>query len=140
VVQGEDREPTFTDSAAIPEDIRLFLLAHIDSISQWEGLLLLRADPHAEWSAADAAAKLYVEERDAAQLLSQLADRNILASIKVQSGLRYRYQPHSPEIAQAIDHAAEFYRAHLIPMTRFIHSKSKARLQQFADAFKLRKD
>lgn len=128
------------DPEAVPEDIRLFLLGHIDSISQWEGLLLLRADPQREWSAAEAAAKLYIDERQTAHLLSQLADRNVLASIKVQSGLLYRYQPHAHELAEAIDHAAAFYREHLIPMTRFIHAKPKARMQQFADAFKLRKD
>jgi hypothetical protein len=139
VVKGEDREPTL-DPQSIPEDIRLFLLSHIDSISQWEGLLLLRADADREWSAADAAAKLYIPEHETAHLLSQLADRNILAPIKAHASPLFRYQPHSPEIAQAIDRAADFYREHLIPMTRFIHSKPKARLQQFADAFKLRKD
>jgi hypothetical protein len=140
VVHGEDRPPVAADPGAIPEDIRLFLLGHIDSISQWEGLLLLRADSQREWSPAEAAAKLYIDERQAAHLLSQLAERNVLASIKVQTGLLYRYQPHSPEMAEAIDHAAAFYRDHLIPMTRFIHAKPKARLQEFADAFKLRKD
>jgi hypothetical protein len=140
VVQGEDRDPSSPDSTAIPEEIRLFLLAHIDSISQWEGLLLLRADPGREWSPAEAAQKLYISARETEQLFNQLADRNILATIRVQSALLYRYQPHTPELARAIDDAAEFYRVHLILMTRFIHAKPKARLQQFADAFKLRKD
>jgi hypothetical protein len=73
-------------------------------------------------------------------VLAQLADRNVLTSIETQSAIRYRYQPHSPELADVIDEAARFYRDHLIPMTRFIHAKPKARLQQFADAFRLRKD
>jgi hypothetical protein len=140
VVQGEDREPTSTDSAAIPEDIRLFLLAHIDSISQWEGLLLLRADAGSEWTPADAAAKLYIDERTAEHLLSQLVERNILTVLKTPSDTRYRFEPQSPDLQRAIDRAADFYRERLIAMTRFIHAKPKARLRQFADAFKLRKD
>ena len=36
----------------IPEDVQAFLLKRIDSIPQLEALVLLRANPEFEWSAA----------------------------------------------------------------------------------------
>ena len=47
----------------IPEDIRQFLLQHIESIAQWEGLLLMRADPAVVWSAAAIAARTVITKR-----------------------------------------------------------------------------
>ena len=52
----------------------------------------------------------------------------------------YRYQPHTAHLQQMIDSLAEFYGKHLVPITNLIHSKPKNRVQEFADAFRLRKD
>jgi hypothetical protein len=127
------------DLVDIPEEIKQFLLRNIDSVAQWEGLLVLLADSGREWTAAAVARKLYIGEPEAAQLLGQLAGRDIVA-IKSEPETFYRYRPGSPELSELIGRAADFYRLHLIPMTRFIHSKPRNRVQEFADAFKLRKE
>jgi len=36
----------------IPEDVKQFIIQHIDSIAHLEGLLMCRADPQKAWSAA----------------------------------------------------------------------------------------
>jgi hypothetical protein len=44
----------------IPDDVRAFLLQHLDAIAQLEALLLLRADPTCAWSAETIAKRLYI--------------------------------------------------------------------------------
>ena len=39
-----------------------------------------------------------------------------------------------------VERVAVLYRQCLIPITNLIHSKAKSRMQEFADAFKIRKD
>ena len=39
-----------------------------------------------------------------------------------------------------LERLAEIYAKHLVPVTNLIHSKPKPRIQEFADAFRLRKD
>lgn len=127
-------------NAAIPENVERFFLKDVDSIAQWEGLLLLYAYPDTEWSIQAVARRLYVDEREIARLLAQLAERHMLVSIERQSDVLYRYRPASPELAQTIAQAADIYRQYLIPVTHLIHSKSASRIQEFADAFRIRRD
>ena len=120
----------------IPQDVRQFVLEYIDSIAQLEALLLLRAQPQTEWSAAALAENIYVSKAEAEVIFKQLTTQGFLID---ETG-RYRYRPASSELEQITGRTAELYRQYLIPMTNLIHAKSKSRIQQFADAFMLRKD
>jgi hypothetical protein len=122
----------------IPDDVKIFLLRHIDSIAQLEALLLLRANPELDWSAETLAKRLYITTQETAALLERLH----IGGFLIASGSRspcYRYYPTSREPAM-IDRVAEIYAKYLIPVTNLIHSKPRTRVQEFADAFKLRKD
>jgi hypothetical protein len=123
----------------IPDDLAQFILEKIDSVAQLEALLLLRDDANVQWSAQALAKRLYITEKETAELLERLcADGFLVAS----SGppLLYHYQPGSQELGQMIDRAAALYSKHLVPVTNLIHSKPKTRVQEFADAFRLRRD
>lgn len=124
----------------IPDDVRRFLLQHISSISQWEGLLLLRAEPGARWTAAALARKLYIGEPDSAGILGQLAAAGFLAAEETAAGAVYAYRPRSPDVDGMVAQAAALYAKYLVPVTNLIHSKPKSGIREFADAFKLRKD
>jgi hypothetical protein len=52
----------------------------------------------------------------------------------------YRYQPASEELRGKIDQLADLYARHLVDVTLLIHSSLDRKAQQFADAFKWRKD
>ncbi len=124
----------------IPEAVRRFLLMNIDSIAEWEGLLLLRAHPNKAWSAHEASRNLYISEDAAAVLLAALVARGMAAAKNLPDGKIYKYKPASSELARMIDEAADLYRQYLIPITQIIHSKGRSRIQEFADSFRLRKD
>ncbi|HWQ36139.1 MAG TPA: hypothetical protein VNQ79_25100 [Blastocatellia bacterium] len=123
----------------IPDDVRQFILRNIDSIAQLEALLLLRGNPPEAWSVHAVAKRLYISDDETAPLLVRLCEQGFVVA---ESGapVQYRYQPATTELAQMIDRVAGIYSKQLVPVTRLIHSKPRTRIQEFADAFKLRKD
>jgi hypothetical protein len=127
------------NNQVIPNDIERFLIKHIDSIAQLEALLLLRSDPQTAWSIETLAKRLYISEKQTAEIISGLCTSDFLI-IKTNKPRRYQYQPGSVELGNMIDRVAEIYTKHLVPVTDLIHSRSRNRVQKFADAFRLRKE
>src|ERR1700739_278593 len=119
----------------IPEAVRDFVLQYIDSITQVEALLLLRANPNERWTLASTTKRLYTSERDVELVLSRLTTDGLLRN---DEGV-YRYNPSSPEMRSLIDQLAQIYARHLIPVTNLIHAKER-RIREFADAFKFKRD
>jgi hypothetical protein len=123
----------------IPDDIAQFIVEKIDSVAQLEALLLLRSCPEEKWSVRALSRRLYITEKETADVLAHLQIHG-LAINKTGEPLLYQYQPSSIELQQKVDRLAEIYARHLLPITNLIHSKPKTRVQEFADAFKFRKD
>jgi hypothetical protein len=119
----------------LPAALRGFLEDHIDSIGQLEALLLLRDARGVAWDPQTTAKRLYVGEQEALDVLTHLTAHRLINRV----GNRYRFDPQSDELLRAVDLLADYYRTHLIPITNLIHAKPR-RIQQFADAFKLKKD
>jgi len=118
----------------VPDDVRDYILNHIDSIAQLEALLLLRAHPSESWDVVQMARRLYISEPEVSDALARLLANDIA---RFESGT-FSYRP-KPEIRDLIDRVAATYKRHLIPVTNLIHSKP-SRINQFADAFKFRRD
>lgn len=133
------KEYLIMSGSFIPDDVARFILEKLDSIAQLEGLLLLRNSPEKQWSVQALAARLYIDEKQTAQLLSDLCKQSLAIMIPSDPPL-YQYHPGSTELRNMVDRVAEIYSTHLVPVTALLHSKAKARVQEFADAFKLRKD
>ena len=126
-------------SDLIPDDVRQFILDKIDSVAQMEALLLLRNNPELGWDVAAVAKRLYIDENQAGQTLARLLEEKLVIAQPGEPP-QYRYQPSSAELQQMVDRVAEVYSKQLVPVTNLIHSKPKTRVQEFADAFKFRKD
>jgi Mn-dependent DtxR family transcriptional regulator len=118
----------------IPDDIRDFILRHIDSVAQIEALLLVRSNPQESWNLPKIAARLYINDAAAAEALDRLCADGLL----VLADGTYRLEGISAENAQLIEQLHKLYTRHLIPVTNIIHSKPR-RIRSFADAFKFRK-
>lgn len=119
----------------IPAEVRRFLLGRIDSIAQLEALLLLHREAEQLWDGPRLAARLYIGEPQAAEILRALCAESLI----VNDGGRYRYADGDATQDQLIALVSAHYARHLIPVTNLIHDKPR-RVQQFADAFKLKKD
>lgn len=126
-------------SRPLPDEVRRFILTSVPSVPYLEALLLLRTEREAQWEAALVARRLYVTERNAAELL-QLLHQAGMAQAEGSAPVRYRYAPATDELARRVDELADAYAADLVAVTDLIHSRIDKRAQQFADAFRLRKD
>lgn len=124
----------------VPDDIRRFILTSVPSVPYLEAILLLRAEPDVGWDVPRLAARLYVAERQAAELLAALAAAGIARSEDQGDTALFRYAPATPELRERVDAVARAYSANLVEVTDLIHTRIDKRAQQFADAFRLRKD
>jgi hypothetical protein len=124
--------------ALIPDDVQAFLLKYIDSIAQLEALLLMRANASLVWVAETLASRLYITPQDTAVLLERLRTDGFLEALPNPPS-SYQYHPTSNELAHMVDRVADLYAKYLIPVTNLIHAKPRTRVQEFADAFRLRK-
>jgi len=123
---------------AIPDNLRRYLLASSLTVPHVEAILLLRHDPQSRWDAPALAARLYLPERRARQLLGELVEMRIFAA-DASTG-QYTYRPESVELASLLDLLADAYTRHLVEITRLIHTATSTAAEQFADAFRFRKD
>lgn len=119
----------------VPDDLKTFILEHIESVAQLEALLLMRREAEREWNAQGVAKRLYIPDHAAAEVLGQLRATGLLAA----KGTLYRYEPVTPELSAMVDRLAETYSRALIPVTNIVHN-NPLRLRKFADAFRFRKD
>jgi hypothetical protein len=127
------------DNFAIPEDIRRFVLTSIPSVPYLEALLLMRADPDQPWNRDSLARRLYVRDKVAEGLLADLCRSGVVAPSSPGDDA-FRYRPREDILRERIDRLAELYASHLVEITHLIHSSLDRKAQQFADAFKWRKD
>jgi hypothetical protein len=128
------------EKAPIPEDLRRFVLTSIPSVPFLEALLLLRANPARQWHSEMLAQRLYVRERTAHALLEDLCRAGMVGPCADTPQACYQYQPSSEPLRERIDALADLYARQLVEVTLLIHSTLDRKAQQFADAFKLRKD
>jgi hypothetical protein len=123
----------------IPVDVQQFILKRIDSIAQLEALLLLSGHAHVAWTAENVARRLYIKESDTVALMERMRDQGLVA-VEPGNPETYRYQPESAELDAIVKRVVESYVRHLVPVTNLVHEKARARVQQFADAFKFRRE
>jgi DNA-binding IclR family transcriptional regulator len=122
----------------IPDDVRRFVLTSIPSVPYLEAALLFYRASHMERTSTEVAHSLYLPEQKATELLQALCEAGIL---KMRSGASlYRYEPRDAELAAAIERLSSAYASDIIGVTHLIHDSLQKSAQQFADAFKLRKD
>jgi len=126
-------------ASAIADDVRRFVLTSIPSIPYLEAMLLLRNEEGTGWDNRILAQRLYLSEKSAADLLFGLEEAGILRA-EGQTPTLYFYAPESESLRGIIDRVAAAYSAHLVEITHLVHSTSARKAQQFADAFKWRKD
>jgi len=125
----------------ISEELRRFILTSVPSVPFVEALLIFREAAALAGGTPVTiealARRLYVSERQAAEILEQLRTARLVEPLPEGAG--HRYAP-DPDLAPVLDSLAIAYRTRLVEITALIHSRTGRMAQQFADAFKLRKD
>ena len=124
--------------ADIPDEVRRFILTSVPSVPYLEAINLMRAAPRVAWDAQQLARRLYLPEARAAELLAALAQAGIAEP--GQAPGTFCFSPATGELRAMLDELARVYAANLVGVTDLIHSRVDKRAQQFADAFRWRKD
>ncbi|HEY2586591.1 MAG TPA: hypothetical protein VGI81_12580 [Tepidisphaeraceae bacterium] len=124
---------------AIPNEVRQFLVDHVDSVMQLELILLLRGDPGRLWSGRDIVAELRVDAEWIESQLDELCRRRILLCYTGREP-RYQFKPADPGAIRAVKALAALYATHRVSIIGMIFSTPVDRLHNFADAFRLRND
>lgn len=124
-------------SSELPAELRRFILTSIPSVPYLEAVLLLRADPGQAWGAAQLARRLYVPEQRGAELVDLLRASGLAADSEPAGTIRYAP---AGDLGGLVDSLAAAYAQDLVAITRLIHSRIDRRAQQFADAFRFRKE
>lgn len=132
-------KPDKPETGVIPPHVRRFLLLNVASVPHLEAMLLMSEDSSRQWDVLRVARRLYMKEEPTAALLADLHRNGIISPVNESADL-YVYQPSSEEMRATIRDVAACYSKNLRLVTHLIHSRTAAQAQQFADAFKLRKD
>ena len=125
---------------SIPDEVVRLIHGRIESVMELEALLLLHARTQDEWRADDLARTLYLDAAAAGGLLSGLARRGLIGTRHGGPQLTFVYEPSTPEVARAVDRLAEVYATRRVAITGLIYAKPEDPMQDFSDAFRLRRD
>jgi hypothetical protein len=121
---------------ALSPAVTQFLAEYIQSLEQLEILLLLRAGPDRLWSPAD----IYEVVRSSPSSVTKRLESFVaLGFLTQESGSAlFRYAPPDP-LRAALDETAVAYQKWRIRVIEVIFAPEKDAVQNFADAFKVRK-
>jgi predicted transcriptional regulator len=123
---------------AIPSSVQTLLREHIRSIAQMEVLLRLREHPAVAKTVPELSEKLYTPESMTLSLLEGLKVVGLVDRVD-GSEPRFLYSPKSSELAQTVDQLAHLYQERRVTIINLIYANPVKHLQDFADAFRVRK-
>ena len=119
----------------IPADVQRFLADHIRSIAQLELLLMLHRERERTWTVAAAAKELYTAVSMTEPLLESL---RTIGLVSLQ-GDQYQYSPKQQPLDRVVSDLSQLYQQRRVTIVNLIYSAPVQKLQDFADAFRIRK-
>jgi hypothetical protein len=119
-------------------DVLRFIENRIDTVPEFEALLLFWEKRPTALTVKELATRLYVPRGVGAAVIRALERRKFI--MPIADGSKYSYDAAWEPDGEFMARVAETYRRHLIPVTRLIHSKASAAVLEFARAFEPRKD
>ena len=113
-----------------------FIQTTIPAVDAAELLLLFHSKPELQWSAQEAVAKLGpgISISGALKYLEQFQSRGLVASVDD----KFQYRPGS-EHAAHVAILAQAYAQRPVTLIRVIYALRDSKIQNFADAFKIRR-
>ena len=121
----------------IPENLHRLILTSIPSVPYLEALLVFRSNAQRAVSVRELSSRLYMPEKAAFELVLQLREAGI---VRPEEGTDLHRYAAEGELERMLEELANHYSKNLIGVTEVIHARTGRRAQQFADAFKFKKD
>ena len=123
----------------MPSEVRAFLNSRVRSLMALELLLMVRAGSDREWSAAELERELRAATAWTERELAHLASHGLLVETSA-SPARYRYAGRGTPSDEAVEWLASSYPERRFSIIQILYAAPASPIEQFADAFKLRKE
>jgi hypothetical protein len=101
--------------------------------------VLLHRSPERSWTALEASQAVYTVPTSAAARLDALVSAKLVASDGAPEP-SYRFAPGSDQLARRVDDLAAAYARDRVALLKRVIARATDPAQQFADAFRLRRD
>lgn len=121
------------------DELDKFIAAEINSLEQLEILLLLSGNPHRWWTAQDVYNVIKSSTQSVADRLNQMVERGFLKA-ETDDEMRFQFGPADENIWRIISELRNAYKERSVKVVQAIYSKPPDAVQEFARAFRLRKD
>jgi hypothetical protein len=127
-----------SDTVEVPARVVAFVRQHVETLEQLEVLMLLIKSPERWWDAAAVAEALGISRQSTRDALERLASGNLLA-VSITTEVRYQFQPGTAALREVSEEFAEACRTNRIAVFRIVTDTQRRVMQDFADAFRLRR-
>lgn len=121
------------------DELDKFIATEINSLEQLEILLLLSGNPHKWWTAQGVYEVIKSSPQSVQERLNEMQERGILRK-ETDSEVRYQFGPTEGTIWRTINELREAYKERSVKVVQAIYSKPPDAVQEFAKAFRVRKD
>lgn len=125
------------DEEKLAPEVRDFLNTYIDSVANLEALLLFKRNPDREWSAKTLSDELRTNVLWSSKQIAWLYSKSFISFGSKEDF--YKYSAENPEMDEVIQKVSDSYARTRLTMISFICDRL-VRVQQFAEAFRIRKD
>ena len=140
LLRGFSRASSFPVSEKVfSEELERFIAAEINSLEQLEILLLLSGNPHKWWTPAGVYEVVKSSMQSVQERLNDMTNRGIL-SREIETEARYQFAPQNEQVWKIISELRDAYKERSVKVVQAIYSKPPDSVQEFARAFRLRKD
>jgi hypothetical protein len=122
---------------SLPGTMQAFIAQYIDSVEQLEILTLLGGNSVKIWTPAEIFKIIQSSEASVARCLAGLKKSGLLAT--PEPG-HYQFPPREADLTPVLLNLLAAYRERRVSVIECIYAKPRAPVEDFADAFRLRKE
>jgi hypothetical protein len=127
------------NDSGFSSELEKFIAEDIQSLEQVEILLLLSGSPDRWWSGRAVYEVVKSNPGSVDARLEELAERGIVQRQK-QVETEYRFSPPDEKIWKVVNELRDAYKERPVKVVQAIYSKPPDAVQEFARAFRVRKD
>jgi hypothetical protein len=121
----------------IARDLRNFIDSNIQSVEQLEMLCLLADAPSKSWTAMEVYRRIQSTEKSVQQGLQHFVARELFTA---DASGAYRFSPKTATLGNSALELVKTYREKRVAVIETIYKKPMESVQDFAEAFRLRKE
>lgn len=129
----------FVSESGLSGELELFIASEIQSLEQLEILFLLSGNPHKWWTAKSVYEVVKSSLQSVQERLNQMVQRGLIKE-ETGSEVHYQFAPADEGMWRIVAELRDAYKERSVKVVQAIYSKPPDGVQEFARAFRVRKD